>query len=63
MTSESRWIRVRDPQDRTGRTTKLKVWDKNAALEKAMKHLGLYEKDNSQRAPNLALQVVLVGPA
>ena len=46
----------------SGSTTKLKVWDKNAALEKAMKHLGLYERDNSQRAPNLALQIVLVGP-
>lgn len=44
-----------------GYTKKLKFWDKNAAIEKAMKHLGLYEKDNSQRQPNLALQVVLVG--
>ena len=42
--------------------TKVKLWDKNAALEKAMKHLGLYERDNAQRAPDLALQVVLIGP-
>lgn len=42
-------------------TKKLKLWDKNAALEKAMKHHGLYERDNSQRGANLALQVVLVG--
>lgn len=42
------------------RTTKLKTWDKNAALEKAMKHHGLYERDNTQRAANLALEVVLV---
>ena len=44
------------------RVTKVKLWDKNAALEKAMKHLGLYEKDNAQRGPELSLQVVLVGP-
>lgn len=44
-----------------GFTKKLKLWDKNAALEKAMKHLGLYERDNSQRAESLNLQIVLVG--
>jgi len=39
-----------------GRTKKLKVWDKNSALEKAMKYHGLYEKDNRQKAdPVLAL--------
>lgn len=41
---------------------KLKVWDKNAALEKAMRYLGLYEKDNRQRGADLALQVVMIGP-
>lgn len=34
-----------------GHTKKLKAWDKNSALEKAMKHLGLFEKDNHQAAP------------
>jgi phage terminase small subunit len=34
-----------------GQTKKVKAWDKNAALEKAMKHLGLFEKDNSQSGP------------
>lgn len=34
-----------------GRTKKLKQWDKNAALEKAMKYHGLYEKDNEQKPP------------
>jgi phage terminase small subunit len=29
---------------------KYKLYDKNTALEKAMKHLGLYEKDNDQQA-------------
>lgn len=45
-----------------GRTTKIKYWDKNAALEKAMRYLGLFEKDNKQRGENLNLQVVLIGP-
>lgn len=33
---------------------KIKLWDKNSALEKLMKHLGAYEKDNIQRNPMLA---------
>lgn len=36
---------------RVGETVKVKQWDKNAALEKAMKFHGLYEKDNAQRNP------------
>jgi phage terminase small subunit len=43
------------------RTIKVKLWDKNAALEKAFRHLGLYNRDNTQRSENLSLQVVLVG--
>jgi phage terminase small subunit len=39
-----------------------KFWDKNSALEKAMRYHGLFEKDNMQRGPDLALQVVLIGP-
>lgn len=34
-----------------GETVKVKQWDKNAALEKAMKFHGLYERDNAQRNP------------
>lgn len=34
-----------------GHTKKIKIWDKNAAIEKAMKHLGQYEADNRQRNP------------
>lgn len=30
-------------------TKKIKLWDKNSAIEKAMKHLGLFEQDNKQR--------------
>lgn len=40
--------------------TKVKLWDKNAALEKAMKHLGLYKADNEQAAEALAGLVVYV---
>ena len=32
-----------------GITTKIKLWDKNSAAEKLMKHLGLFEKDNRQK--------------
>lgn len=34
---------------------KIKVWDKNAALEKLSKHLGLFEKDNDQKAPTIII--------
>ena len=43
------------------RTIKVKLWDKNAALEKAFKYLGLYERENTQHSENLQLQVILVG--
>ncbi len=43
-----------------GQTTKIKLWDKNRALEMAMKHLGLFERDNTQQRENLKIQVVLV---
>ena len=46
----------------TGRVTKVRFWDKNAALEKAMRHHGLYEKDNSQKGESVKVQVLLVGP-
>lgn len=34
--------------DRFG-SVKVKVWDKNSALEKLHKHLGLFERDNKQK--------------
>jgi hypothetical protein len=43
--------------DADGRLMRIRLWDKNAALEKAMKHLGLY----TRRSENLSLQVLLVG--
>lgn len=43
-------------QDRKliGYTKKIKLWDKNSAIEKAMKHLGLFAEDNKQRASALS---------
>jgi len=40
-----------------GHTKKIKHWDKNAALEKAMKYHGLYKEDNKQIGESLALHV------
>jgi len=34
-----------------GYTKKVKFWDKNASLEKLMKHYGGYERDNEQKNP------------
>jgi phage terminase small subunit len=44
-----------------GQTKKLKQWDKGQALDKAMKHLGLYEKDNKQPAEEVASAIRDVG--
>lgn len=38
----------------TGYTKKVKLWDKNSGIDKAMKHLGLFAEDNRQRAGALA---------
>lgn len=32
-----------------GRTSKIKMWDKNSAIDKAMRHLGAFERDNKQK--------------
>lgn len=48
----------------TGRLSEIKLWDKNSGLEKAFKHLGLFEKDNTQKREDLNLQIVFVeGPS
>jgi|SRR5579863_455709 len=39
----------------TGRVTKVKMWDKNSAVDKAMRHLGLFEKDNQQKPATVML--------
>jgi phage terminase small subunit len=51
------------PQRRAvGRTTKVRFVDKLVAIDRAMKHLGLYERDNRQMQSNLTIQVGLVSP-
>jgi len=37
-----------------GRLIKLKLWDKNSALDRLMKYFGLYEKDNRQKTDPVA---------
>jgi phage terminase small subunit len=37
---------------RIGETKKIAFWDKGAAIDKLMKHLGAYEKDNKQKENN-----------
>lgn len=44
-----------------GYTKKVKIADKNSAIDKAMKHLGLYEKDNEQQPPAVAIGQLTVG--
>jgi hypothetical protein len=34
--------------DEEGRTTRVRMWDKNQALEKALKYLGLYEREKKK---------------
>ncbi len=34
----------------TTRVKKVKLWDKNSAIEKLMRHLGSFERDNKQKA-------------
>lgn len=38
-----------------------KFWDKNASLDKAMRHLGLFEVDNEQAKPTVFTKIELVG--
>lgn len=37
-----------------------KFWDKNAALEKLFKHLGMFAKDNDQKPPPVIREIRLV---
>lgn len=39
---------------------KYKLWSKNQALDMLMKHLGLYERDNSQKPPAVIQEIRLV---
>ena len=39
---------------------KIKWADRSKARDQAMKHLGMFEKDNGQRTPDLNLEVKFV---
>jgi phage terminase small subunit len=41
--------------------TKVRLHGKNEALTSALRHLGLFERDNRQGAENFSLEVVIVG--
>jgi phage terminase small subunit len=43
-----------------GRTTKVRFVDKLMAIDRAMKHLGLFDRDNRQRERNLVINVGVV---
>lgn len=49
-----------DNRSLVGQSKKIRMWDKLGALDKAMRHLGLYERDNHQRENNLVINVGLV---
>lgn len=53
---------IREDGAVVGQVKKMKFWEKGAALDRHFKHLGLFERDNSQRSENLNLQIVLVKP-
>ncbi len=36
-------------REAVGTTTKIKMWDKNSAAEKLMRHLGMFKEDNKQK--------------
>jgi phage terminase small subunit len=46
----------------TGRPTEYYLSDKISALQMAMKYFGLFERDNAQLAPNMTINIALVGP-
>lgn len=41
----------------SGYVRKIRLWDKNKALENLGKHLGIFEKDNEQRKPQTVINL------
>jgi hypothetical protein len=39
----------KDGKGEIGQTVEIRLWDKNSAIDRLMKHLGAYERDNAQR--------------
>lgn len=50
-----------EDREMVGYLKKVKFWDKNAAIDKAMKHLGMFERDNLQRPPVGDVHITVVG--
>lgn len=46
---------VKGNKEITGQTKRIKLWNKNAALDSLAKHLGLFEKDNAQKKTEIDL--------
>lgn len=50
-------------RDHIGDTKKLKIHNKIQALDSLAKHLGMFEKDNQQRKPEVKLDISTLSPA
>jgi phage terminase small subunit len=46
----------------TGRTCRIKFWDKNSAQERLFRHLGLFRKENAPRQPLRKMEIVFISP-
>jgi hypothetical protein len=44
-----------------GRVIEYKFWDKRGALQTMARHLGLFERDNSQKVAPVLVRIELVG--
>lgn len=49
MDVEEIWDGPPGEKVQVGVLKKVRMWDKNSAIDKAMRHLGLFEKDNAQK--------------
>lgn len=49
MDIEELWDGPPGEKVQVGVLKKVRMWDKNSAIDKAMRHLGLFEKDNAQK--------------
>jgi phage terminase small subunit len=49
MDVEEIWEGQGKDRCQVGLLKKVRLWDKNSAIDKAMRHLGLFEKDNTQK--------------
>lgn len=47
------WAGTLGGKEKVGETKKVKLYSKSDGLEKLMKHLGLYGKDNAQKLPTI----------